>query len=54
MWAVMRAVPWSDVETTMAPGVKLTASDEGPQHFIPIFDTREQAVAWNGSEDFVV
>lgn len=29
----------------------MAAPKEGPQHFIPVFDTREQAVAWSGNDE---
>ena len=50
-WAVMKGYPWSSVE---AAGIPLQSPPEGPHRFIPIFDTREQAVAWAGSDEHVV
>jgi hypothetical protein len=47
-WAVMRAQQFTDIETAM--GIPLQHPSEGPQRFIPVFDTKEQAVAWNGGD----
>ena len=50
-WAVMRAVPWDKVTIQ---GNKLTPPIEGPCRFIPLFDTREQAITFeNGSSENV-
>jgi hypothetical protein len=51
LWAVMKAHAWSSL--TVA-GIEMTSPAEGPQRFIPVFETREQAVAWAGSEEHVV
>jgi len=45
MWAVMKAFSWDSL-TVM--GMPLQAPDGGPQRFIPVFDTLEQAEAWAG------
>lgn len=29
----------------------MTAPKDGPHHFIPVFDTREQAVAWAANDE---
>lgn len=50
MWAVMKAFEWSSIQTL---GLPLQCPPEGPQHFIPVFDTREQAVEWSGSCEHV-
>lgn len=47
-WAVMRAQRFTDIETTI--GIPLRHPPEGPQRFIPVFDTKEQAVEWNGGD----
>lgn len=53
MFAVMKAHKWSAVH--IAGDVPLAAPDNGPQRFIPIFDTREQAVAFTeGDETHIV
>lgn len=48
-WAVMKAYPLSAIEamTPLGP-VPLEPPRDGPSRFIPLFDTYEQAVAWNG------
>lgn len=51
-WVVMKAHTWDSI-TTMH-GISLMCSDEGPHRFIPVFNTREQAVAWAGSDEHVV
>ena len=50
MWVVMAGQGW---ETIVVNGFPIIAPKEGPHGYIPIFKTREQAVAWNGSEDNV-
>lgn len=50
LWAVMKAHTWDSLE---AAGFPLRSPLEGPHRFIPVFNTREQAVAWAGSEEHV-
>lgn len=50
LWAVMKAYTWDAITIH---GLPLRASHEEPQRFIPVFETREQAVAWAGSEDYI-
>ena len=49
MWAVMKAYSWSSLTVG---GMSLGSPPEGPQRFVPVFDSREQAVEFdNGCED---
>lgn len=51
MWAVMRAQSLACIEIN---GIPMRATAGGPCRFIPLFETRAQAVAWdNGCEDHV-
>lgn len=50
MWVVMRAHSWESLEVS---GLALRNPDNGHQRFIPVFNTKEQAVAWSGSDEFV-
>ena len=43
LYAVMRACTWSSVEVN---GIPLTQPKDGPQRYIPVFDTQEQAIEW--------
>ena len=52
MWAVMCAHKWSSVTTAF--GMPVHGPKEGPHGFIPLFFTREQAIAWAGEERYVV
>ena len=47
-WCVMKAHGWQNLSVS---GIAMAAPKEGPQHFIPVFDTREQAVAWSGNDE---
>lgn len=49
----MKLYNWNSVS---AGGVELSAPIDGisPQHFIPVFDTREQAVSWAGGDENVM
>jgi len=47
-WAVMTAQQFTDIKTEI--GMPIQPPPEGPQRYIPVFDTKQQAVAWNGSE----
>jgi hypothetical protein len=49
-WAVMSIQKWASINIC---GIPLSAPPEGPHYFCPIFKTREQAVAWAGSEEHV-
>jgi hypothetical protein len=51
LWAVMLAYSWDAVT---AGGFRVAAPPGGPHRFIPLFETREQAVAWAGSEEHVM
>jgi len=49
LYVVMKAYSWSSVT---AGGMPMMSPPEGPQRFMPVFNSREQAVAWdNGCED---
>lgn len=50
-WAVMRAYAFDSL--TVLNGVPLQTPPQGPHFFIPVFNTREQAVAWHNSEDYI-
>jgi len=49
LWAVLKMLDWSSLSVA---GMTLVPPHSGPIGFIPIFRTREQAVAWsNGKEE---
>ena len=48
LWCVMKAHEWSNLSVA---GIEMVAPKKGPQYFIPIFDTREQALAWSGNDE---
>lgn len=49
MFAVMKVFSWESLEVL---GMPLSAPANGPHKFIPVFETRAQAVAFNnGSEE---
>lgn len=50
LWCVMKAFAYPGIEIS---GYKIPHPQDGPQRFIPVFNTREEAVKWNGSEDCV-
>ena len=50
MWVVMIVSGW---DLLTINGIQTTPPKEGPHAVLPLFNTREQAVAWNGSEDNV-
>ena len=51
MWAVMKAHAW---DSMICNGWPVACPPAGPHRFIPVFDTRAEAVAWAGSERLVV
>jgi hypothetical protein len=51
LWAVMRAHEWSALE---ANGIPLTSPVDGPQRFIPVFDSQEQAAEWASDGDTIL
>ncbi len=51
MWAVMEAYAWDNV--IVADYGSLKCPPEGPHRFIPVFETRAQAVAWAGGDKHV-
>jgi len=48
MWAVMKAYGWNSIEI---PGVNIIPPPNGPQRFIPLFDTRKQALAFTDGDE---
>lgn len=50
LYAVMRAISWDGVE---AGGHQMKAPPDGPQRFIPVFDTEDQAIAWANDGDAI-
>lgn len=50
-YAVMRAIQWEGVEVG---GIPMQAPPDGPQRFIPVFDTEEQAVAFASDGDHIM
>jgi len=48
MWAIMKAYGWNSIEIT---GVNIIPPPNGPQRFIPLFDTREQALAFTDGDE---
>ena len=46
MWAVMTGQSWNSFTVE---GMEIGLPEEGPHGFIPLFDTRAQAVAWSRS-----
>ncbi len=44
----MKANGWHQLSVF---GVTLDAPKSGPQHFMPLFTTREAAVEWEGGSD---
>jgi hypothetical protein len=51
LWAVMRAHEWPTLEVNRIP---LTPPVGGPQRFIPVFDTPDQAAEWAGDGDKIL
>lgn len=50
LYVVMRAIAWQGIEVG---GSTLASPPDGPQRFIPVFDTQEQAIAWAEDGDVV-
>ena len=48
LFCVMEAYDWSAVKVN---GISLTAPKDGPFRLIPVFETFEQAVAFNGGSE---
>ena len=51
LWCVMKAHKWSCLSVH---SYTMSAPADGPEYFMPIFETREQAVKWeNGNDEHV-
>lgn len=50
-YAVMRAIAWDGIEVH---GFPMQSPPDGPQRFIPVFDTEEQAVAFASDGDRIM
>ena len=46
LWAIMRAVPFSDIVVALG-NLPLQSPPEGPDYFIPVFDSKAKAKAWS-------
>lgn len=53
MFAVLKAYPWSSLETSTGIEVRMTKGQGMPTRWIPVFDTREEAKAW-GAKDWEI
>lgn len=51
LWVVMRAHSWSSV--TFA-GIECPTPKEGPHRWLPVFDSKEAAIEWHGSEADII
>ncbi len=52
LWCVMKVSKWSSL--TVFNNIPLNSPSGGPSGFIPIFNTKEEAIIWdNGSEEYV-
>ena len=50
-WVVMKAHTWDSL--TVLNGIPIQAPPDGPQRFIPVFDSMEQAAAWANAGDCI-
>jgi hypothetical protein len=50
MWAVMKAHSWGSIEVGGHP---LAFPKDGPHKFVPLFNTKRQAVRFAGSDEHV-
>lgn len=50
-YAVMRAIAWDGIEVH---GIPMQAPPDGPQRFIPVFDTQEQAIDFSIDGDRIM
>ena len=50
MWAVMKAYSFTSMSVM---GMDLRSPPEGPQRFIPLFETREQAIEFAGDDKHI-
>ena len=48
LWVISRAWPFSAMT---ANGIQMKVDSGEPTRFMPIFETREQAVKWYGTDD---
>ena len=49
-WAVMKLYPFTDIRVGE---FQVTIPTDGPHFFIPVFNTKKQAVQWHGSAEHV-
>lgn len=48
MWTIMKLYKWDSMETNL--GVGVTMEKGGPIGFIPVFQTKEDAIKWEGAD----
>jgi hypothetical protein len=53
MFVVLKAYPWTALETVTGIGVRMVEGAGMPSKWLPVFDTREDAKAW-GAEDWEI
>lgn len=51
LWCVMKSHNWSSI--TVFTNMPLVSPSGGPHGFIPVFNTRKEAIEWDGSEEYV-
>ncbi len=47
----MKSHNWSSI--TVFTNMPLVSPSGGPHGFIPVFNTRKEAIEWDGSEEYV-
>lgn len=50
MWVVLKAYPWSSLETNLGTEVTMAKGDGLPTHFLPVFQSLEDAQAWGAAD----
>lgn len=50
LWCIMKAHGWNNLSIA---GIAMKAPDKGPQYFIPVFNTKKQALEWSQSGEHV-
>ena len=51
LYALMRASTWQSLEVN---GIPIAQPTDGPQRYIPVFDTQEQALEWAQDGDWIM
>lgn len=54
MWVVMKAYPWSALDTNIGFTISMAKGPGLPTRFLPVFESKEDAISWGADDDDIM